>query len=49
MNDLKEALEHEKYECKYLERPGYNHSMFYISSFLEEHFKFHAKYLEWYA
>ncbi|MGS2720855.1 S-formylglutathione hydrolase [Paraglaciecola aestuariivivens] len=33
------------YEANFRYHPGYDHSYFFIASFIEEHLKFHAKYL----
>lgn len=34
------------YPLTYREHEGYDHSYYFISSFIEDHFKFHAKYLK---
>ncbi|MFB1014646.1 MAG: S-formylglutathione hydrolase, partial [Alteromonadaceae bacterium] len=33
------------YPIDYREREGYDHSYYYISSFIEEHLRFHATHL----
>jgi len=33
------------YEAEFRYHPGYDHSYFFIASFIEEHLRFHAKYL----
>jgi S-formylglutathione hydrolase len=43
--NLRDALIEADYEHTWKVRPGYNHSFWYVSSFIEEHFNFHAKYL----
>lgn len=47
--NLAQELEKQNYDCKIHYRPHYNHSFYYVSSFLEEHVEFHAKYLNWYG
>ena len=47
--NLVEALDKAKYEYQLDYRAQYNHSFYYVSSFLKEHFEFHAKYLNWHA
>ena len=42
---LRQALIDSDYEHIWKIRPGYNHSFWYVSTFLEEHFAFHSKYL----
>lgn len=37
------AVKNPKLEVKFETRDGYDHSYFYISTFIEEHFTFHAK------
>lgn len=43
--NLRGALITAEYEHEWKNRGGYNHSMWYVASFIEEHFNFHAKYL----
>jgi S-formylglutathione hydrolase len=38
-------LERLQYPIDYREREGYDHSYYYISSFIEEHLLYHAAYL----
>lgn len=40
------ACENRAYPLDYRTRPGYDHSYFYIASFIEEHLRFHAKHLQ---
>ena len=42
---LKEATQKAGLKVDYKIREGYDHSFYYVSSFLEEHFEFHQKYL----
>lgn len=37
------AVQNANLEVIYKARDGYDHSYFYISTFIEEHFEFHAK------
>ncbi len=46
-DNLKEQLIESDYKYTWKSRGGYNHSFFYVSTFIEEHFDFHAKYLKW--
>lgn len=48
-DNLEQQLVESNYDHIYKARGGYNHSFWYVSTFLEEHFNFHAKYLHWYA
>lgn len=43
--NLKEQLIESDYAHSWKTRPGYNHSFWYVSTFIEEHIEFHAKYL----
>lgn len=49
IENLRAQLIESDYEHIFKLREGYNHSFFYVSTFIEEHFEFHAKYLDWYA
>ena len=40
---LLEAAEKAGYPLQFIEREGYDHSYFFIASFIEEHLRFHAK------
>ena len=42
---LLQAAEEKNFPVIYNLREGYDHSYFFISSFIENHLKFHAKYL----
>jgi S-formylglutathione hydrolase len=42
---LLEAAQDCDYDVIYRSRPGYDHSYFYIASFIEEHLRFHGEYL----
>lgn len=46
-DNLKEALLDTEYDHIWKTRPGYNHSFWYVASFVGEHFDFHAKYLNY--
>lgn len=48
VENLRNQLIESNYEHIYKVRLGYNHSIHYVSTFLHEHFEFHAKYLNWY-
>ena len=43
---LLEAAEKAGYPLQFIEREGYDHSYFFIASFIEEHLRFHAKILK---
>lgn len=45
VENLREALLDADYDHIWRLRGGYNHSFWYVTSFIEEHFDFHAKYL----
>ena len=45
--NLKDQLIESDVKHTWKARAGYNHSFFYVSTFIEEHFEFHAKYLNW--
>lgn len=42
---LLDAAEKAAYPLQFIEREGYDHSYFFIASFIEEHLRFHAKVL----
>ena len=42
---LLDAAEKAGYPLQFIEREGYDHSYFFIASFIEEHLSFHAKIL----
>ena len=42
---LLEAAEKAGYPLQFIEREGYDHSYFFIASFIEEHLRFHEKFL----
>ena len=42
---LQDALNKAQVKYSLKVREGYDHSWFYVSSFVEEHFEFHQKYL----
>ncbi|MFT7207834.1 MAG: S-formylglutathione hydrolase, partial [Pseudohongiellaceae bacterium] len=42
---LLEAAEKAGYPLQFIEREGYDHSYFFIASFIEEHLRFHEKIL----
>jgi S-formylglutathione hydrolase len=42
---LLEAAEKAGYPLRFIEREGYDHSYFFIASFIEEHLRFHEKIL----
>ena len=44
-NNLRHQLIESNYDHIWKFRGGYNHSFWYVSSFIEEHLDFHAKYL----
>ena len=41
-----DACKNKGYPVDYRSRPGYDHSYFFIASFIEEHLRFHAKHLQ---
>ena len=41
--DLRAACEASGQRLNYTEREGYDHSYFFVSSFLERHLRFHAE------
>lgn len=43
---LIDAAKHEQYPLSYHEAPGYDHSYYFISSFIDEHLRFHSKHLQ---
>ncbi|MBT8147837.1 MAG: prolyl oligopeptidase family serine peptidase, partial [Gammaproteobacteria bacterium] len=43
---LLEAAQDNDYDVIYHSRPGYDHSYFYIASFIEEHLRFHFEHLQ---
>jgi len=43
---LLEAAQEVDYPVTYCSRPGYDHSYFYIATFIEEHLRFHRHHLE---
>jgi S-formylglutathione hydrolase len=47
MENLIDALNKKDYHFKYHFRNGYNHSFWYVASFIGEHIDFHAKYLNY--
>lgn len=47
IDNLKEQLIESDFPHLWKNRAGYNHSFFYVSTFIEEHINFHAKYLNW--
>jgi S-formylglutathione hydrolase len=47
VDNLRNQLIEANYDHTFKLRLGYNHSFFYVSTFLHEHFEFHAKYLHW--
>jgi S-formylglutathione hydrolase len=46
--NLRNQLVESNYDHIFKVRPGYNHSFWYVSTFVQEHFEFHSKYLNWY-
>ena len=42
-NDLKDACRASGQRLTFRERPGYDHGYYFVSTFLEEHLKFHAE------
>jgi len=34
------------FKVEYREQPGYDHSYYFIASFIEDHLRFHATYLQ---
>lgn len=42
-----EAAKKNGISCDYKLREGYDHSYFFISTFVQEHFAFHKKFLNW--
>jgi S-formylglutathione hydrolase len=48
-DNLKNQLIESNYDHIFKTRLGYNHSFWYVSTFIHEHFDFHAKYLNWYS
>jgi S-formylglutathione hydrolase len=49
VENLVDALTSADYEHEAQCQEGYQHSFYFVSSFLGKHFDFHAKYLDWYA
>lgn len=47
IDNLKEQMIESDYPHLWRTRPGYNHSFWYVSTFIEEHIEFHAKYLNY--
>lgn len=45
-NFIEAARQSERVKCIYNEREGYDHSYFFIATFVEEHIAYHAKYLK---
>ncbi len=43
---LKEAADKKGWPLSYQTHPGYDHSYFFIQSFIDQHLEFHAKYLK---
>ncbi|MDW6003332.1 S-formylglutathione hydrolase [Vibrio mangrovi] len=43
--DLLEVADHQNCELTYQSHPGYDHSYYFIQSFIESHLQFHAQYL----
>lgn len=44
-----EAAKKNGISCEYKLREGYDHSYFFISTFVQEHFAFHKKFMNWNA
>jgi S-formylglutathione hydrolase len=42
---LEQAAREAGYPLRLRRQPGYDHSYFFIASFIEEHLRFHARYL----
>jgi len=47
IDNLKEQMNESDYPHIWKNRAGYNHSFWYVATFIEEHFDFHAKYLNY--
>lgn len=45
-NFIEAARQSERIKCIYNEREGYDHSYFFIATFVEEHIAYHAKFLK---
>lgn len=45
-NFIEAARQSERVKCIYNEREGYDHSYFFIATFVEEHIAYHAKFLK---
>ncbi|ASA56574.1 S-formylglutathione hydrolase [Vibrio gazogenes] len=44
--DLLEVADHQQCELTYQSHPGYDHSYYFIQSFIESHLQFHAQHLQ---